>query len=585
MIELADGVELPLDVVTATIAVLANRGGGKSSFTHLLVERMYDMGLPVIVIDVKGDWYGIRSDAAGDGPGLPFTIFGGDHGDIEIEPGDGDALARLLVKDRIPAVIDLSHMSKGKAHSFATAFAESLYRYNRDPLHLVVEEADVLIPQRQSADTARLIGAMEDLAKRGRTRGIGMTVVSQRPQEVAKSVLDLMETVVLLRMSGPRTIKAIQEWISVNNDRSSDTAKEVISSLPTLETGTGWVWSPSFLGILTRAQFPLFRTFDSHVTPRVGEIRKVPRTRADIDLARITTDIVAARDTVSGASGRARGASPAQRQALDAANQRADDLTRRLTESENTVQSLQRRVAELESAVAADRTRQVLRSAVEALSGALDALDAAEPTKKPVVAENLEPAPGGAERTVNRPAAPVPAPRRAPASARAQGVDVPKFPTGAARMIESLARMAPLRLTQRQWAVAAHLKQKGGTWSNYVSLLRRAGLLDETSAGVTLTDKAWDLVGRNQPPLSAQELQAHYLDVLPTGAARMLEAVMNAYPAAAPRAQVATEANIEIGGGTFSNYLSLLRKNGLVETTRESIQATEILMHGASMGG
>lgn len=156
-IDLAPGLRLPLDIVTATVAVLANRGGGKSAVTHRLVELMYAAGLPVVVVDIKGDWWGIRSSADGSGAGLPFYIFGGDHGDLPLEPTAGELLADLIVDDRIPAVLDLSHMSKTQARTFATTFAERLYRRNRDPLHVVIEEADVLVPQRASAATARLL--------------------------------------------------------------------------------------------------------------------------------------------------------------------------------------------------------------------------------------------------------------------------------------------------------------------------------------------------------------------------------------------------------------------------------------------
>lgn len=270
-IDLAPGVQLPPEIVTAGVAVLANRGGGKSAVTHRLVELMHTAGLPVVVLDVKGDWWGIRSSADGKGPGLPFVIFGGDHHDVPLEPTAGQLLADLIVDDRIPAVLDLSHMSKAQARTFATAFAERLYHRNRDPLHVVIEEADVLIPQRVSADTARLLGAMEDLAKRGRHRGLGLTVVSQRAQETAKSVLELMETVILLRMTGPRSIKAVQDWINVNADHDDTTARQVIASLPSLAVGEGWVWSPGFLRILKRTTFPMFNTFDSHATPKPGQ--------------------------------------------------------------------------------------------------------------------------------------------------------------------------------------------------------------------------------------------------------------------------------------------------------------------------
>ena len=55
-----------------------------------LVEQLHHVGLPVVVVDVKGDWWGIRSSADGAGPGLPFVIFGGDHGDVPLEPTAGE---------------------------------------------------------------------------------------------------------------------------------------------------------------------------------------------------------------------------------------------------------------------------------------------------------------------------------------------------------------------------------------------------------------------------------------------------------------------------------------------------------------
>ncbi len=100
-----------------------------------------------------------------------------------------------------------------------------------------------------------------------------MTVATQRGQEVAKSVLELMETVILLRTTGPRSIKAAQDWISVNADSTGTRAREVVESLPTLRVGEAWVWSPAFLSLLQRVQLPLFETFDSHATPRPGQAR------------------------------------------------------------------------------------------------------------------------------------------------------------------------------------------------------------------------------------------------------------------------------------------------------------------------
>lgn len=573
-IDLADNIRVPAEIMTSTLAALANRGGGKSSVAHLYVEKMFDAHLPVVVVDVKGDWWGIRSSADGQGEGLPFIIFGGDHGDVPLEPTTGELLADLIVDDRIPAVLDLSHMSKTQARTFATAFAERLYRRNREPLSVVIEEADVLIPQRASADTARLLGAMEDIAKRGRHRGLGLVVLSQRPQEVAKSVLDLMETVVLLRITGPRSIKAVQDWINVNADQSDNTTASVISSLPSLQVGEGWVWSPGFLRILERAAFPKFRTFDSHATPKPGQVRVVPKVRADIDLDQLGADIAATRDRARDNDPRALHAEittlrtqldTARQQAATAATQLAD-RDREITELHATIDDLTKRArVDVESLAA------TLRSAGELIDTARQVLD--DPPATP-------PSPAAAP-----PPPPVAPPRRTPRPARARAATTPTmtFRAGEQRMIEALARMSPLRLTKAQWSTLAKVKHTGGTWTTYLSHLSQAGFIDKNDVGYTLTETGWDYVGDRPTPVTADELQQHYLSILRAGEARMLRAIMAAHPNGLTRDEISAQAEIASSGGTFTTYLSRLRTNGLVEARGDRIVASKILMYGSEM--
>ncbi|MBU8820875.1 hypothetical protein KL864_33970 [Mycolicibacterium goodii] len=585
-IDLAPGVRLPLDIVTATVAVMANRGGGKSAVTHRLVELMYAAGLPVVVVDVKGDWWGIRSSADGSSPGLPFYIFGGDHGDLPLEPTAGELLADLIVEDRIPAVLDLSHMSKTQARTFATAFAERLYHRNRDPLHVVVEEADVLVPQRATAATARLLGAMEDLAKRGRHRGIGLTVVSQRPQEVAKSVLDLMETVILLRMTGPRSIKAIQDWISVNADQDDTTARDVISSLASLPTGTGWIWSPAFLRILERVEFPMFTTFDSHATPKPGQLRIVPNERAEIDLDKLGAEIAATRQRAHDNDPRRLHTEiQALRSEWAAANRRADKvaehaatLAQQLADRDHEIDTLRARVDELIGHRANTGAIESLRSAMDLIKASIDILAADRPAQMAA----------SPDRTARRAPAPVepPAPRTPPPASPRRPSDQPepstaRFRAGAHRMINALAAMAPLRLTKAQWATVAHMKHTGGTWSTYLGEIRRAGLTDESPAGFTLTQAGWDYLGAKPEPMTANQLQQHYLGILRAGAARMLQAVIDAHPDGLTKTELADVSGVTASGGTFSTYLGDLRRNGLVEQRGDRIVATDILMYGA----
>lgn len=151
-VQLGPGLGLPLEAVTETFAILAKRGAGKTSTAVVLTEELIGAGQQVVVIDPVGVWFGLRSNADGTGPGLPVVIVGGDHADLPLEETAGRALARLLVSQRASAVLDLSHLSKSAARRLVADFLEELYRVNRDPMHLVVDEADLVQNGRALAD-------------------------------------------------------------------------------------------------------------------------------------------------------------------------------------------------------------------------------------------------------------------------------------------------------------------------------------------------------------------------------------------------------------------------------------------------
>jgi DNA helicase HerA-like ATPase len=84
-LHLGKGLTLPLDAVSRTFGILAVRGAGKSNTAAVMAEEMFAAGLPFVVIDPVGSWYGLRSSADGTSPGLPIPIFGGKHGDVPLE--------------------------------------------------------------------------------------------------------------------------------------------------------------------------------------------------------------------------------------------------------------------------------------------------------------------------------------------------------------------------------------------------------------------------------------------------------------------------------------------------------------------
>ena len=103
-------------------------------------------GRCVCVIDPTGVWWGLRSH-------FPVVIFGGEHADVDITAEVAGPLAELIGACTLPAVIDLSEMLIGEGHRFMETFAAELFRSNRTPLHLVIDEADEFAPQSPLPET------------------------------------------------------------------------------------------------------------------------------------------------------------------------------------------------------------------------------------------------------------------------------------------------------------------------------------------------------------------------------------------------------------------------------------------------
>jgi hypothetical protein len=115
--------------------------------------------------------------------------------------------------------------------------------------------------------------------------------VQRRPATLSKDILTQAEVLIALRMTGPRDVAAIDEWVRLHADE--DEAREVKSSLASLPVGTAWVWSPGWLDLLRRVQIRLPRTFDSSSTPRPGQKRLSAKAMAPIDLAALGEQITA----------------------------------------------------------------------------------------------------------------------------------------------------------------------------------------------------------------------------------------------------------------------------------------------------
>lgn len=298
-LKLAAELSLPVEVVTQTMAILAKRRAGKSYTMRRLAEQLFKAGQQVVIVDPKGDQWGLRSSADGKGPGLPIVILGGERGDAPLEVGAGDVVAKLVVEERVSVLIDLSLFRKREVAVFMTAFLETLYRLKarevyRTPIMLVIDEADAIAPQKPQDGEERMLGAAEDIVRRGGQRGIGCVLVTQRSAVLNKNVLTQAEVLVALRTIAPQDLAAMNAWIDVHG--TPEQRKQLMESLPSLPIGDAWFWSPGWPtaeGIFKRVHVLPIETFDSGASPAPGVKRVEPKNLADVDLDKLKGQMAA----------------------------------------------------------------------------------------------------------------------------------------------------------------------------------------------------------------------------------------------------------------------------------------------------
>ncbi len=557
--KVANDLTLPLDAVTRTFAVLAGRGAGKSNLAAVMAEEMFAHGLPFVAIDPVGSWYGLRSAPDGKSPGLPIPIFGGKYGDVPLERGSGEMIADLVVDKRLTCVLDISQFeSEGAKKEFLLAFAQRLYRRNEDPLHLFLEEADDYIPQKPMGKVEPfLLRAWENIVRRGRARGLGMTMITQRSASINKNVLTQAETLFALRTSGPQDIAAIREWVKYHQ---VDT--DLLGSLAGLADGEAWAWSPSYLKTVSRHIIRRRSTFDSGATPKNvrGDQRRPAATLADIDLSAI-------REKMAATIERAKENDPKALRAENAALKRA--LAHGPVVAEKDVK------AAIDRAVA-----EAIRPYVEALHRKEDdnkvfvrrmiertdmALADAWVTLRTSVRDGML---GLANSMPVEPKVTVPSvPRHTHLTEAIRSV-APKIghvpdstvTKGQQKLLDALAEMEALGIpqaTRLQLGMFAGYNLTGGSGAQHIADLVTAGLVDMPDRGaVCLTDAGRRAADAANVPSTLKELHARVLAKLSEGQQRIAKFLISIYPNPISRADLGGEVGYNLTGGSGAQHVA-----------------------------
>jgi hypothetical protein len=602
-IRIGDGLSMPIDALTQRFAFLARTGAGKSYAAGDLAEEFLEARQQIVVADPQGAWWGLRSSADGKGPGYAILIMGGSHGDVPLEPTAGALVADLVTGEGISVILDMSDFETDAEEArFMSAFADRLFRKNRHPLHFFVDEADTFAPQSPMREENLMLNRMARLAKRGRSKGIGMSLISQRSAAISKRVLSQTEVMVAMQTTDPRDRKAIGDW-TVGKGSDED-QKKVLSSLAALKVGEAWVWSPSFLSILKRVRMRVKRTFDSSATPKVGAKRRTAKVLAQVDLQKLrermaTTierakqeDPAALREELAkvkkelGAAKTLRPSAPAKpvppvvREKEVRTHVLSKQDIRRLQDTVHWMKKVSHRFKSVGTLGAQlDADAGAITKSLDAATKAIEK-ETAEKSLRPGVLHMVPPAVvDKAVRKMGSTGTGDSARRAAMAESRPRAKDNGDLKEGHLRMLRALAQCHPVRRTMAQIATLANYTASGGTFGTNFTHLVKEEYLSQDRSLYGLTEKGIDASGESIPkePQNAAERIRMWTNALNEREGKMLAYLVQKFPETVTREELGQAVNLAHTGGTFGTALSTLKTNDLAEIKKNDLRASRSL--------
>ncbi len=557
---------IPEDILIDHLGVLAKTGAGKTFLAKGIVENLLRQKRRVCIVDPKNAWWGLKSSADGKSPGFEIVVFGGPKADVPLLPTHGNVLGEAVATGHLSCIICTKGMPEGDRIRFLTDFLRTLDMKNSEPLHLVLDEAHMMAPQKPLGEMQRLTHWTSELVSGGRGGGFRVILLSQRPARLNKDVLTQCESLVAMRMTGPQDREAVKAWI--HDQADTDKGKEIIASLPGLPTGEGWFWAPA-RGILKRVKFPAITTYDNSATQKDGK-RDDKAKLAPVDLDQLQTKLEKVKAEID---------------AVDPAKLRAEvaRLKKELAEKTTAAAAPKPVISKenFDKGVAAGRAEnqkintqvrkmvgQILNTSVDKLPGIVATIDRAlELQAAAKLPTQISPPSPIYKGSVIDSAIPIHAHLSAKPDSR-RGAEM--------RILRVLVSRHPAKFTMGQWAVLSKMKKTGGTWITYVSRLRTAGFIDETNGMISATESGIAAAGVEVgAPQSQADIVSQWKKSLGSGPAKIIDVLIAAYPDGLDRQTIAEQVNMEATGGTFSTYVSRLVSN-LVVTSDKSTKTLKM---------
>jgi hypothetical protein len=285
---------LPAACLGEVGVIFAKRQSGKTYLAGVMVEEaLAGEHVPVCAVDPTGVFWGLCHDAEGEPAAQDVVVLGGRRGVVPLAPGDGGRAAEAFMGVMSGAVVlDVSGMDPVGQHGFVADLADGIYsRLDGRTVHVVVDEADEFAPQRGvgDPDQSRCRAAVDRLIRRGRSRGLGATLVTQRPPALDKNLRSQVDNLWLLCLVDTRDLKAVREWLE--NKVTPAQRDECLARLPRMRRGDAYFLrggdDPTFRRFHVRGKL----TYDSSNNPGLSRGPAPEKAEPPEALAEVVTKV------------------------------------------------------------------------------------------------------------------------------------------------------------------------------------------------------------------------------------------------------------------------------------------------------
>lgn len=554
-------------MIPSKVFIYANSGYGKSHTIRRIIEQSAGK-IQQIIIDTEGEFSTLREK-------FDFVLIGKGL-DIEPDPKTAALMAHKLLEKKVSAIIDIYELDPVDRERFVKNFTDALTNAPKNlwhPAEIIYDEAQDYAPERPlTSEQFACAASIVRFAKKGRKRGFCPIFATQRISDMSKSVIATCNNKLIGQASLDTDMKRAAAELGFST-------KEQVLGMRDLDPGEFYVFGPAIGKEIQKIKVgPVLTTHpdSSKVGSRIGKkippasekVKKALKDLADLpQLAAAEASTIAEyKAKIKDLEGKLRVAGKPQIEHVVAdpkAIERAvaAAIAKRDREWKAKLEPINKELRELGGIL--ERGRKAVALIPQTLP-VFSYPDAPVPEK---TIATPPPAPVRPESPkVERPAATV--------STDGQSGDIRP---GARKILEALACRAPERLTKAQTGLFSIFNPDGGSFTSYISELRRGGFIDQEGDSLFATAAGIDAAGSIAAP-AIEDIVSAWKAKLRPGEVRMIESLIEVQDWIS-KPELGDRCGSSANGGSFSSYLSVLRRNNLADVEKDRVRLSQYLIH------